>query len=160
MPPVGRNTLITSIMESIFLIHPRESVSLGQGTRVSQNCFPLNASEWCLIKQPPTVIRKAALYILVPVFHFSPVDILWQALWTYSGLKSEEARWWLSTHIIELYLHPFHSAFHPRLLPGHGWSLTKVVDQVLWAGWSQLHSLLCFSQGTHFRLCGITFFCQ
>ena len=97
-------------MESIFLIHPRESVSLGQGTRVSQNCFPLNASECCLIKQPPTVMHKAALYILLPIFHFSPVDILWQALWTYSGSKSEEARWWLSTHIIELYLHPFHSA--------------------------------------------------
>lgn len=160
MPSVERNTLITSIVESIFLIHPRESVSLGQGTRVSQNCFPLNASEWCLIKQPPTVIHKAALYILVPIFHFSPVDILWQALWTYSGSKSEEARWWLSTHIIELYLHPFHSAFHPSLLPGHGRSLTKVVDQVLWAGWSQLHRLLCFSQGTHFRLGGITFFCQ
>ena len=76
MPSVERNTLITSIVESIFLIHPRESVSLGQGTRVSQNCFPLNASEWCLIKQPPTVIHKAALYILVPIFHFSPVDIL------------------------------------------------------------------------------------
>ena len=144
MPLVERNTLITSIVESIFLIHPRESIPLEQGTRVSQNCFPLNASEWCLIKQLPTVIHKAALYILVPIFHFSAVGILWQALWTYSGLKLEEARWWPSTHIIEHYLRPFHSAFHPRLLPGHGWNLTKVVDQVHWAGWSQLQRCVVF----------------